>query len=105
MPDNSSDVGQSVLGLNSPAPVGEGYQIIIQVTADGFTVEGPEPLEPKPSDEGQEPTAESEPAEQLPDIATALKHVIAIVKENPIGEDANAQMQAGYAKESGQSSQ
>lgn len=78
-------------GLESaPNPSQEGYEICLYVTPDGYRVEGPLPLEAEPQ-EAQEPTEAS-----MPDLTEALKQVIAIIKENPLGDDANAQMEAGY---------
>lgn len=74
---------------NDTSVTQEGYEIHICVTSQGFAVEGPEPLSAAPQ-------GESEPKDYLPDLTTAIKHVLAIVKENPITEDANAQMEAGY---------
>ena len=68
----------------------QGYEICLYVTPTGFRVEGPLPLEPEPQIEAPEQE------DEIPDMATALKHVLAIVKENPLGNDAEAQMQAGY---------
>lgn len=75
---------------SAPTPSQEGYEICLYVTPDGYRVEGPMPLEAEP----QESTEPAEPAS--PDLTEALKQVIAIIKENPLGEDANAQMEAGY---------
>jgi hypothetical protein len=58
-----------------PSSSQESYQIIITVSQDGFTVDDSEPL---------------------PDLATALKHVIAIVRENPVSGDAHDELKAGY---------
>ena len=77
---------------SAPTPSQEGYEICIYVTPEGYRVEGPLPLEAEPQgEEDAEPQSET-----LPDLMEALKHVIAITKENPLGEDANAQMEAGY---------
>lgn len=75
---------------SAPTPSKEGYEICLYVTPEGYRVEGPLPLEAEPQ-ESPDPSA---PA--MPDLTEALKHVIAIIKENPLGEDANAQMEAGY---------
>ena len=68
----------------------QGYEICLYVTPTGFRVEGPLPLAPEPQTEAPEQE------DEIPDMATALKHVLAIIKENPLGNDAEAQMQAGY---------
>ena len=77
---------------SAPTPSQEGYEICIYVTPEGYRVEGPLPLEAElQGEEEVEPQSET-----LPDLMEALKHVIAITKENPLGDDANAQMEAGY---------
>lgn len=75
---------------SAPTPSKEGYEICVYVTPEGYRVEGPLPLEAEPQ-ESAEPSEAS-----MPDLTDALKHVIAIIKENPLGDDANAQMEAGY---------
>lgn len=77
---------------SAPTPSQEGYEICLYVTPEGFRVEGPLPLEAEPQG-GAESESESE---MLPDLTEALKHIISITKENPLGEDGNAQMEAGY---------
>jgi hypothetical protein len=80
----------------SAAPASEdlsqGFEICIYVSPTGFRVEGPLPMEPEPQTESPEMEDETD----VPDVATALKHVLAIIKENPLGNDAESQMQAGY---------
>jgi len=70
----------------SVAPKGQGYLICISVYPDGFTVEGPKPL----------PQEVDEEAERVPQLADALKHVVAITKENPVLTDEDLQFDAGY---------
>lgn len=68
----------------------QGYEITVCAYPDGFTVKGPSPL--------PQATPESED-ERIPDLATALKHVIAISKEHPLDGDMSRQFQAGYEGE------
>jgi len=75
---------------SAPTPSKEGYEICVYVSPEGYRVEGPLPLEAKPQGEAPEQDAAS------PDLTDALKQVVAIIKENPFGEDAQAQMDAGY---------
>lgn len=75
---------------SAPIPSKEGYEICLYVTPEGYRVEGPLPLEAEPQGEAPEQEAAS------PDLTEALKHVLAIIKENPLGDDAQAQMEAGY---------
>lgn len=76
--------------LESPPPTSqEGYAILILVTADGYTI-SQEPLPATPS--------ESEPTDDEPitDTTALLKHVLAIIHENPLGDNANEQLESGY---------
>lgn len=71
-----------------------GYHVMLYVNADGtFAVSGPEPHEPEP------PGGEVEQAggEPLSNIGQALKAVLQIVKDNPIGQSEQEQFEAGYA--------
>jgi hypothetical protein len=72
-----------------PAPSEEGYSITILVLPTGFSVTGPEPLPATPS--------QSQP-ETVPDITSAMKEVLAIIKENPTNQDEQAHFTAGYGK-------
>jgi hypothetical protein len=76
MPLSDMQESDSATPSNSlPSSSQESYQIIITVSQDGFTVDDSEPL---------------------PDLATALKHVIAIVQERPVSGDAHDELKAGY---------
>lgn len=67
----------------------QGFEIRLCVYPDGIAVKGPSPLPQTPDDE----------TERAPDLATALKHVIAITKEHPLDGDMASQFQAGYEGE------
>lgn len=70
-----------------------GYCICLCAHADGsFTVSGPEPL----SDEQKEGEPEGQ---AFPDLATALKSLVQMVKANPVTQDGEAQFKAGYENE------
>jgi hypothetical protein len=73
-----------------PTPSEEGYSITIEVTPSGFSVSGPHPIPPH-SEADEEET-------ELPDITSAIKEVLAIVKENPANQDEQAHFSAGYDK-------
>lgn len=97
--------------------VTQGYCVKLYVNADGtFNVEGPVPHEPEaPASEYESETMPGEPSmmegeaapvvgegpamsgEPLPNIGQALKAVLKIVQDNPIGESAQAGFEAGYA--------
>jgi hypothetical protein len=68
----------------------QGYEVTICFYPDGFAVKGPSPL-PQLEDDTEE--------EKIPDLPTALKHVIAIAKENPLDGDMQSHFQAGYSGE------
>jgi hypothetical protein len=66
-----------------------GYQVMLYVHGDGsYAVGEPEPL----TDEHEQSEMES-----VPDLATALKHVIAVVKQHPIGPSEQEGFDAGFS--------
>ena len=77
-----------------PPPSQEGYRICIDVTSEGYAVSQTE-LPPEPQG-GEDEEAEEE---TLPDLTTAIKHVLAIIRDHPLQEDAQAQFKAGYEGE------
>ena len=91
-----------------PADLSAGYHVTLYVNADGtFRVMGPEPHEPEARVSESE-TMPGEPSmmeagdpsdvgEPLPNIGAALKAVLQIVKDNPIGQSAQQSFDAGYA--------
>jgi hypothetical protein len=85
-PADMAETGQE----SAPTPSQEGFEICLYVTPEGYRVEGPLPLEAEP--QGSEVQDEG----PQPDLTQALKEVLAIIKENPLGDDATAQMEAGY---------
>ena len=87
---NEDDSGMD--GPESPATSKEGgYSILFTVTPNGFTVDGPRDLEPAPQGE----TEEENP---IPDLTEALKHVISIVKDNPIHGDVQKAFADGFSQ-------
>lgn len=67
-----------------------GYCIEVYVKPDGtFSVSGPEYKE----ESEEEPEEEGQSAESLPDL---LKLVLQTIKENPVGDNASEEMQAGF---------
>lgn len=70
------------------APESQSFSIELQITANGISVSGPLPVPSMPQKENS--------AELLPDLTAALKAVIKIVRDNPLTEDGNAQLDAGY---------
>jgi hypothetical protein len=65
----------------------QGYEVKICFYPNGFTVTGPSPLPQLEDDEEDE---------RISDLATALKHVVAIAKEHPLDGDMQSHFQAGY---------
>jgi hypothetical protein len=70
-----------------------GYCVELCVNADGtFAVSGPEPL----PDEHAEGAAESA-GEPLANIGQALKAILQIVQDHPLGQSQQKSFEAGYA--------
>lgn len=76
-----------------PPTPSQGYCIKVYVRPDGFIVSDAEPL-PDTSDESESPTPDGE---LVPDAMTMVKHLLHVIKENPLGEEASAQMNEGFA--------
>ena len=73
----------------------QGFCIEVSVLPDGsFKVSGPEPLAASAAEETGEPA--SEMGDDYTSIGEALKAVLMIIKENPVGSDENAQVEAGF---------
>jgi hypothetical protein len=73
----------------------QGYCIELSVLPDGsFKVSGPAALEAEAVEETGAPG--SELGQDLTTIGDALKAIIGIVKENPVGADDQKQFEAGY---------
>lgn len=88
---SEEEVPPSQEGMSDPSQEGipdfsQGYEIAICVYPDGYRVKGPNPL----------PQQDDTEEERIPDLATALKHVIALHKEHPMDEDMQAHFEAGY---------
>ena len=86
------DMTQDSAAATSQEPtsdLSQGYCIELEVRPGGFTVSDPQPLD----DEGDEPT---DTDQEVPTLAEALKHIMAVVKAQPVGADEQAHMSAGY---------
>ena len=70
-----------------------GYCVHLYVTSEGFKVSAAEPISQE-----QEEGEYTDDLETYPDLMTAIKHIVAEVKSNPLGDDANAQFAAGYSE-------
>ena len=70
--------------MNQEQNLSQGYTICVEVLPDGFRVSEPMPL--SYSEEDESPDQEDQPTDVQPDIASALKQVIAVVQAHPIGQ-------------------
>lgn len=73
-----------------------GYTIELSILPDGiFKVSGPEPLVVEAArDEGVPPR--SEMGEDFTSVGEALKQILSVIKDNPVGDTDEAQFEAGY---------
>ena len=93
MPDEMKMGMEQEPDLESPpTDLQEGYQILFTVTRDGFSVSEPMPLPPAPQSSD---TATSD-EDMVPDLTSAIKQLLAVVREHPVGEDEQASFAAGY---------
>lgn len=90
MPQNPMQDADQETGLNSPPPISDGFMMQVEKRTSGYRVTGPLPLPAEPSE------APDEEPDDIPDLTTAIKHMLAIDKANPLGENAAEQMDAGY---------
>ena len=76
----------------------QGYVIEISCLPDGtYKVSGPEPLQEEAQEEqGETPDADDK-GEDFDSIGAALKGVLQMIKDNPMGDNAQSQFEAGYA--------
>jgi hypothetical protein len=94
MPQESeSSPESSSTGEGEEGNISQGYLITLTVTPDGYSVSDPEPLPAAPSDQSEEQGESDE--ETVPDLTTAIKHILAVVKANPLGESEQEQFSAG----------
>lgn len=97
----SEDMAQSAQEPAHPPSeerdITHGYQIVIAVTPEGYRVSDAEPLAASPMMPKAQSEDASESEDTIPDLTTALRHVMAVVKANPIGDDAQSQFEAGYS--------
>ena len=68
----------------------KGYCVELEVRPGGFTVSDPQPL-----DDDADESADTD--NEVPTLADAMKHIMMIVKSNPVGADEQAHMSAGYS--------
>lgn len=94
--DMMENPSESVIPPSQDTDYAQGYEIRIRVKPDGFTVDGPLPL---PQSAGNESEESEDEEGGIPDLPTALKHVIAITKEHPLDTDLNGHFEAGYSGE------
>lgn len=71
--------------MNQEQNLSQGYTICVEVLPDGFRVSEPMPLTSYSEDETDEQPDQEDSALQ-PDIASALKQVMAVVQANPVGQ-------------------
>ena len=82
------------------APSLEGYTITITVTPSGFRVSEAQPImgEEMGEDMGEGMGEEMGEEMLMPTAGEMLKHVLAVVKSNPLGAGEDEQVEAGYTK-------
>ncbi len=86
------------MGLDQEQNLSQGYTICVEVLPDGFRVSEPMPLSSSSEDEHSEDQPDQEDSELQPDIASALKQVIAVVQAHPVGQsEASAFNESGDA--------
>lgn len=72
------------MGQDQEQNLSQGYTICVEVLPDGFRVSEPMPL--SYSEDEENPDQEDQPTDVQPDIASALKQVMAVVQAHPVGQ-------------------
>jgi len=72
------------MGQDQEQNLSQGYTICVEVLPDGFRVSEPMPLSSYSEEEN--PDQEDQPTDVQPDIASALKQVMAVVQAHPVGQ-------------------
>lgn len=72
------------MGQDQEQNLSQGYTICVEVLPDGFRVSEPMPLSSYSEEEN--PDQEDQPNDVQPDIASALKQVMAVVQAHPVGQ-------------------
>ena len=70
--------------MNQEQNLSQGYTICVEVLPDGFRVSEPMPLSSYSDEEN--PDQEDQPSDVQPDIASALKQVMAVIQAHPVGQ-------------------
>lgn len=82
---------QTQMAYESEQDLSQGYTLCVEVLPDGFRVSEPMPLASYSDEENNESEPEEESPESLqPDIASALKQVMAVIQANPVGQSEQA---------------
>lgn len=98
MPQENTEPVESGDPVGGEGDISQGYCVRFEVTPNGFSVSEPEPLSaPSEYSEGQE-ADESAPA-PVPDLTTAIKELLHVVKAHPLGNNPVADLQAGYGSD------
>jgi hypothetical protein len=87
--NESENVGESGRVSQDVGDLSQGYCVDLYVYGDGSYAVG----EPEPIDEDHDDTS----VEKVPDLATALKHLIHVVKSNPVGASDEEHFAAGFS--------
>lgn len=82
----------------------QGYRIAFDVLPDGFRVSDPSPI-PAGPEAGAELSDAIGPGDVVPDLTTAIKHVLAVVKGNPVNADEQEAFAASVGSPMGKNSQ
>lgn len=94
--DPAAMPAETAMPEETAGDMSQGYVIELSVLPDGtFKVSGPEPLEVEAAEEEGAPG--SEMGEDFASIGDALKGVLMMIKQNPVGGDDQQQFEAGYA--------
>ena len=99
MPESMPNPAAAISQDSPQEDFSNGFQLTFRRTPQGYSVSDPEPLASSQVEEpGEAPEAGEVEGqyETVPTLAEAMKHIMVIVKENPLGNDEQGQLEAGY---------
>jgi len=101
MPPDAEGGADTMADMSAPDDTGDlsqGYCIEISVLPDGtYQVSPPESLKEEAAEEqGGEPGSEA--GQTFDSVGAALKQVLKLMKDNPVGGDGQASFEAGYGQ-------
>ena len=92
-PDTNTPPPTSEGETSEEGDLNQGYQFTVTVSADGFQLGEPEPIEADAQEPGETPETKPETLDTPTDL---VRGILALLKAHPIDGNAQSQFQAGF---------